>query len=115
MIQSTIRMTIPPHKSNDALKILRRLVELCRDNPGCVRCHLYRDLQEKNDLVLEEVWRSQEHLDFHIRSEEYRNLLLVLEMSLHQPEIRFAEISAAVGTGATGQVRSRSMGKVDKG
>ena len=47
----------------------------------------------KQVLVLEEVWRSEEDLDLHLRSEEYRNLLLVLEMALEQPEIRFDTIS----------------------
>ncbi len=39
--------------------------------------------------MLEEVWKAEEDLDFHLRSGEYLNLLLILEMSLKQPEIRF--------------------------
>ena len=97
MIQSTIRMTIPPDKSNEIMKIIGWVVELCRDDPGCLSCHLYEDLQEKNSLVLEQVWRDQENLDLHLRSEEYRNLLLVLEMSLKKPEIRFDTISDSTG------------------
>ena len=79
MIQATIRMTIPPQKSGEALKILGSVAELCRYDPGCLSCHIYGDLQEKNVLMLEEVWRSEEDLDLHLRSDEYRNLLLVLE------------------------------------
>ena len=97
MIQATIRMTIPPQKSGEVLKILKSVVELCRDGPGCLSCHLYGDLQEKNVLMLEEVWRSDEDLNLHLRSDEYRNLLLVLEMALKQPEIRFNTISSSTG------------------
>jgi quinol monooxygenase YgiN len=97
MIQATIRMTIPNQKSSEVMKILRSEVELCRDEPGCLNCHLYGDLQEKNVLVLEEIWNSEEELNLHLRSDKYRNLLLVLEMSPHQPEIRFDTISSSAG------------------
>jgi len=56
-----------------------------------------RDLQEEDVLVLEEVWRAEEDLTQHLRSAEYLNLLLVLEMSLKQPEIRFDTISSSSG------------------
>ena len=97
MILSTIRMTIPPQKRGEALKILRSMAEQCRDDLGCLSCHIYEDLQEKNVLMLEEVWRTDEDLNLHIRSDEYRNLLLVLEMALKQPEIRFDTISHSTG------------------
>ena len=97
MIQATIRMEIPPQKSAGVLKILRSLVELCSYEPGCISCRIYADLQEKDILMLEEVWRTEEDLDLHLCSEEYRNLLLAMEMALKQPEIRFDTISSSTG------------------
>jgi quinol monooxygenase YgiN len=108
MIQATIRMTIPSQKSGEVLKILRSVAEQCRYDPGCLSCHLYGDLQEKNVLMLEEVWRAEEDLDLHLRSVEYLNLLLVLEMSLKQPEIRFDTISSSMGIEAIEKARSRA-------
>jgi hypothetical protein len=35
--------------------------------------------------------------NLHLRSDEYRNLLLILEMALEQPEIRFDTISGSTG------------------
>jgi quinol monooxygenase YgiN len=97
MILASIRMAIPVQKRGEALKILRSVAELCRDDPGCLSCYIYRDLQDNKVLVLEEVWRAKEDLDLHIRSDEYRNLLLVLEMAPKQPEIRFDVISSSTG------------------
>ena len=97
MIQATIRMTIPPQKSDAVLGILRSVLEQCRDNPRCLSCHLYGDLQEKNVLMLEEVWSSEEDLDQHIRSDEYRNLLLALELAVKRPEIKFNVVSTSTG------------------
>jgi len=97
MIIATIRMSIPPSKSAEALKILRLITELCRDDPGCNCCHIYADLEEKNDLILEEVWRARENLDLHLRSDEFHNLLVAMEMALKEPEIRFNTISSSAG------------------
>jgi quinol monooxygenase YgiN len=97
MILATVRMTIPPKKRVEALRILRSMAEKCRDDPGCLNAHLYEDLQDNNVLMLEEVWRTEEAMDNHIRSDEYRNLLLIVEMAVKQPEIRFNTISSSTG------------------
>jgi len=111
MIQATIRMTIPPQKSGEALTIFKSITEQCIYNPGCLSCHIYGDLQEKNVLMLKEVWRSEEDLNLHLRSDEYLNLLLVLEMALKQPEIRFDTILSSMGIEAIEKVRSHKIHK----
>jgi quinol monooxygenase YgiN len=97
MIKSSIRMTMPYQKSGEAMKILRSVAELCRDDPGCLSCHIYEDVQEENVLMLEQVWRSEEDLTLHLRTNQYRNLIVVLELALKQPEIRFDTISSSTG------------------
>jgi quinol monooxygenase YgiN len=47
--------------------------------------------------MVEEVWKSQENLDRHLRSDDYRNMLFVTEMALEPPEIRFQTISHSAG------------------
>ena len=65
MIQSTIRMTIPPHKSNDAMKILGgwsscagtiRAVSAATSTGTC---------RKRTTLSWRKSGRSQEHLDLH--------------------------------------------------
>jgi quinol monooxygenase YgiN len=107
MILSTVRMTIPPQKSGEVLKILKSMAEQCRYHPGCLSCHIYGDLEEENVLMLEEVWRAEEDLGLRLRSGEYLNLLLVLEMSLKKPEIRFDTISSSMGIEAIEKARCR--------
>ena len=107
MIHSTIRIVIPARKRGEALKILRSIAEQCRFYPGCLSSNIYGDLQENNILMFEEVWRTKEDLEVHIRSDEYLNLLLVLEMGLKQPEIRFDTISSSTGIETIEKARSR--------
>jgi hypothetical protein len=58
-----------------------------------------------------EVWRAEEDLDLHIRSDEYRNLLMVLEMALEQPEIRFDTISSSTGIETIEKIRKATQGR----
>jgi len=43
--------------------------------------------------MFDEMWRSEEELKSHLRSNEYSKLLLVIEMALQNPEIRFNTIT----------------------
>jgi quinol monooxygenase YgiN len=108
MIHSTIRMVIPGKKRGEALKILRSVAELSRVESGCLSSHIYGDLQENNVIMLEEVWRTEEDLKVHMRSDEYFNLLLVLEMALKQPDIRFNTISSSTGIETIEKARSHA-------
>jgi hypothetical protein len=47
--------------------------------------------------MLEQRWESVEDLEPHLQSEEYRKVLLVLEMSLESLKIRFEEVSRLSG------------------
>jgi quinol monooxygenase YgiN len=108
MIHATIRMTIPPQKSDAVLGILRSVLEQCGDNPQCLSSHLYRDLQENNVLMLEQIWSTEEDLNYHIRSDEYRNLLLALELAVKRPEIRFNVISSSSGIETIEKARNQA-------
>ena len=90
-------MTIPLQKRGEVLKVLENVAELCMYDPGCLSCNVYRGLHDNKVIVLEQAWKSKEDLDLHLCSEEYRNLLLILELALKQPEIRFDNISSSAG------------------
>jgi quinol monooxygenase YgiN len=97
MILANIRMKISPRKRDEALRILRSTAEENRILPGCLNCRVYEDLQEDNVIMFEELWRSEEELEQHLRSDEYRKVLLVMEMALQHPEVRFSQVSSSSG------------------
>ncbi len=97
MVHSTIRMVIPPEKRSEAVKILRSVVKQDRLQAGCLSSRIYEDAEEDNTLLFEEIWRSEEDLKHHLQSEEYPTVLLVAEMALERPEIRFNVISSTTG------------------
>jgi quinol monooxygenase YgiN len=97
MVLATIKMMIPLKKHPEALKILRAIAEHNRMHRGCLSCRIYKDVEEESVLVFEEMWKSEEELKSHLRSEEYGKLLLVVEMALQNPEIRFRTITRQSG------------------
>jgi len=97
MIHATIRMTLPAQKTQEALEILSSVTERTKVKPGCISCRIYHDTQEEHVIMIEEVWGSQEELERHLRSTEYRNVLLVVEMAHKEPEIRFSSFSDSTG------------------
>jgi quinol monooxygenase YgiN len=108
MVLATIKMLMSQQKRGEALKILRSIVEQCRVQPGCLSSCIYEDLDEENVIMIEEMWQDEEALQRHLRSEEYLNLLLVLEMALRQPEIRFDTISSSTGIETIEKARSHT-------
>jgi quinol monooxygenase YgiN len=112
MVLTNIRMKIPPQKREEALRVLRYTAEGNRILPGCLSFRIYEDLQEDNVIMVEEFWKSQEDLERHLRSDEYQKLLLIMEMALQQPEIRFSRIAEESGIETIEKVRTKpSRGK----
>jgi len=106
MVHATIRMLIPPRKRGEVLEILSSLAERSRFESGCISCRVYQDAEAEPVLMLEQLWESEEDLDRHLRSEEFRKVLMVVEMSLEPPEIRFEEVSRSTGVETIKKARS---------
>ncbi len=97
MILATIRMKISSQKRGEALKILKSIVEGNKILPGCLRCGIYEDLQGDGVIMYEEMWKGEEELENHLRSDEYRKVLLVMEMSVSHPEVGFNTVTSSTG------------------
>jgi quinol monooxygenase YgiN len=97
MIQATLKMGFAPQTIDEAVHILRSLIERIRTETGCISCSVYQDTDDKYFVVFEEKWRSDEDLQRHIRSECYKKILLVMEMAIGPPEISFDTITDRSG------------------
>jgi len=110
MVLATLRMTISTKKVGEALRILRLVAEHSNVQPGCLSSRIYRNGQEDNVLVFVQQWSNEADLERHLRSDDYRQLLMVLEMAIKQPEIRFDTIASSTGIETIEKAR-RSIGK----
>ncbi len=97
MVQATIKMVMPPGRVEEALQMLQSIAGRTRVEAGCIDCSIHRDSEQEHVLVFEQVWRCEEELLRHLGSDEYRNVLLIIEMCTEQPVIRFDTISGSTG------------------
>jgi len=105
MISATLRIVAPLQQRKRVMEILRSISEPIKAEPGCIGLNIYQDLDDKEVIILEEVWQSQTDLDRHIRSERYRSILTLMDMSSEPPEIRFNTIAHSAGIEAIQAVR----------
>ena len=101
-------MLIPLEKQSEALEILGSIIEQAQFEPGCVTCRIYRGVEDERAILLEELWMSDEDVKHHLRSEKYRNILLVVEMAAEAPEIRFDTIAHSTGVEIIEQAREQA-------
>jgi quinol monooxygenase YgiN len=108
MVLATVRMKVPPKKHHEALRFFSSTAEWNRVKPGCLSSRVYKDAQEDSVIVFEEMWKTEEDLESYLRSDEYQKVLIVLEMALKQPEIRFDTISSSAGIETVERARCRT-------
>jgi quinol monooxygenase YgiN len=109
-------MLFPARKRKEALIILGSMIERIKLEEGCLGCRLYQDVLEERALMLEEIWAGETSLHKHLRSADFRNVLLVVEMAREPPEIRFDQVSSSTGISTIIKVRGETDGlPIDSG
>ena len=108
MIIFTLRLLAPHEKRENILKTVRSLLGPTQVEPGCISCRFYQEVDNSNALVLAEEWASKADLDRYIRSEEYRKILALIDISTEAPEITFNTISSTAGMEAIRAARGLS-------
>jgi len=97
MIIFSLRITVSPAKSNEVLDTLRLLAGPTSVEAGCIRFGFYEDLSNENTFLLMEEWESEKDLDRHIRSEDFRKILAVMDTAVERPEIKFVKVLNTAG------------------
>ena len=97
MISSTIRITASENSNGEILRVLRSLIEPTRVETGCISCGLYKDLHDPSVIVWVEEWKTQDDLERHLRSRQYKKILAAFDMSNSQPEMQFNTVVETKG------------------
>ena len=97
MVIMTLRLTVPPEKTVEAIEIIKSMAGPISAEPDCKHVCLYSDINNDDALMLVEEWESQEVIDQHIQSDEFRKLLELMELAGHAPEINFNTVSDSAG------------------
>ncbi len=110
MVIFTLRMKVPGGKRKDFLDSARLITGPTQIQPGCISCRFYQDVDDPDAILFVEEWESREGLDRHIKSDQYRIILSLMELSTNAPEIKFNTISKTEGMEVIEAVRAKDFG-----
>jgi quinol monooxygenase YgiN len=100
----TLKMIVRPERRSDLLETMRGMLEPARVERGCLSYRLYEDVEDRNTFVLVEEWKTQEDLERHIRTDNQRRLLALMDLLSEQPELQFNTVSHTVGMELIGDI-----------
>jgi quinol monooxygenase YgiN len=75
---------------------------------GCTSCQLYEGLSDENLLRVESRWKETSDLFRHLRSDNYKRLLFLMELGAEAPNIEFYTVSQLRGLDLIKAARDRS-------
>ena len=108
MIFVTLKMTVRSEKRRDLIETMRGMLEPARVERGCLSYCLYEDVENRNAFVLLEEWETQKDLESHIRTDNHRRILELMDLLSEQPELRFNTVSHTAGMELIGDVLSKT-------
>jgi quinol monooxygenase YgiN len=108
MILAVIKLDLSPEKREQAIDVLGAMVEPIRAQSGCQRCGIYQDIKN-GSIIFGQIWKDRATLYRHLRSELYRNVLEIVEMSDSAPVIKYFTITITEGIEIVESARGESV------
>ena len=106
MIYASLRVVLSPENREESLRFVRSLLGPTSAVPGCIHCGFYTDAQNESLLFYVEEWQTEEDLRRHIRSDDYRKFLALIDLSSEPPDLKFHRVSETLGMEYVSHVRS---------
>ena len=106
MIHVSLKVVLPAKRRPEALRIIRSLLGPVSAAPGCLNCGFYTDAQDENVLCYVEDWETEKDLQRHIRSDDYRKFLALIDLSSEPPDLKFHKVAQTFGIEYLSLVRS---------
>ncbi len=97
MYLATITIELPRKRRKEAFETIRTLTSHVLIRRGCISSRFYQDIDNENALILVEEWETEEGLIKYVRSDDYRKLLSLIDLSINKPVIRFIASTDAEG------------------
>ena len=94
---SLLKITVAHQKKKAAIQTVRSLLGWTGAQPGCISIAFYQDTDSPGTLMLLEEWEDWRSIENHIRSDSYRSILELMELSSTPPETKFCSVSDIQG------------------
>ena len=106
MIIVTLRIKVPDNRRKEFLDSARLIIGPTKVQPGCISCKFYQDVDDPDSMLFVEEWSSREDYEHHIKSDTFRIILSLIDLSAEAPLIKLNTISKTEGLEVIKEVRS---------
>ncbi|MEQ8955096.1 MAG: putative quinol monooxygenase [Gammaproteobacteria bacterium] len=83
MVQSTFKLV--PETKDEALRLMKNMVRLCRQEHGCLSYEYFEGITDPNQIVLFQEWESADALQGHFETAHMEEFLGKLGRLLRAP------------------------------
>lgn len=104
-----IEMHFAEGEADRAVQLLVSVVERIKAKVGCQACWISRDGVEPRRIRYSEIWTSETVFSTHLRSEEFRHVLMALDMCSEKPTVTIGELTGRRGFEYLKELRGDSM------
>lgn len=107
MLIVTLRLSVPLHMMPHVIDLFESYRGPLSVQPGCGSVQLYCHFSKPNDFMLLEEWTSPEALYSHIRSDDFRKVLALMDLAATAPDLSFLTVSSAKGFDLVAELRQK--------
>lgn len=105
MVIHIFQTKVLPQDRANAIRTIKAMVGPTKAKPGCRQCSLYSHVDNDDELMLLELWDSQEELDKHIKSPQYVLILEAMELGTEPPRLGIHIVSSSLDLHHVEEVR----------
>ena len=97
MIIFRTTMNVFLDKRTEVMQTLLSMIEPIENVRGCLSCHAFRDIEDKNGFDLIAEWETREDLDHYIKSDRFSVLLGTKSLLCEPLQIEIHTVSHSEG------------------
>ena len=106
---TTIKIQTTPKNRKELMQTVRSLYDPLQCRQGCKSCRIYRDIDNRETVIVIQEWDSRNQLDDHLRSDEFAVMIGAMSL-LEKPEtVEFQVLDQVEGSRSVEAMRARNF------
>jgi quinol monooxygenase YgiN len=107
LMTCSIDMSFSPENLDRSIQLLRSVVGRTLAKTGCKACTVGKDTSENGLVRYHEMWDSQATFERHVRSEEFRRVLMTMDMCRIEPRVVLGNLTGHTGIASLRELREK--------
>lgn len=105
MTHLVLRLVAPQGQARIVVDSLRAVARRARQDHSCRASDAYTSVEDQDHLVLEQDWRAESDLSRYIRSDDFTQILALIDMAAEVPHFELQNIGETRGLEYVKEVR----------